>query len=60
MTTKQKIILEKKVTEWRQTSIDERRSAWRAVLVDRVENSMAMEGEPVSREWLDKARANKA
>jgi hypothetical protein len=59
MTNYQKQSLERKVADWRKTPATERRAAWRAVLADRVKNSMAMEKEPVSKKWLEKARAGK-
>ena len=40
------------VAKWRNLSKKERRSVSRAANVEKVVNSMAMEGEPVSELWL--------
>lgn len=43
------------IKAWRALSESDKVTRRRAVVVERVVNSMAMEGEPVSREWIDQA-----
>ena len=53
MTTKEKRMYAN-IEEWRSLSKTERHSILRASNVERVASSMAMEGEPVSKLWLQK------
>ena len=53
-------LIEARLAAWRALSDDQRRKAWRSVLVERVVNSMAMEGEPVSDEWIKQAKTQVA
>ena len=53
MTAKEKRIYAN-IEKWRSLSKSERRSVLRASNVERVASSMAMEGEPVSKLWLQK------
>jgi hypothetical protein len=52
LTTSQRDLIEARLAEWRALSDERRGAQWRAVLVDRVVSSMAMEGEPVSEQWI--------
>ena len=42
----------KNIAEWRKLSKTEQRKIRRSSIVSRVVSSMAMEGEPVSQEWI--------
>ena len=53
MTTKEKRMYAN-IEKWRSLSRAERHAISRASNVERVANSMAMEGEPVSEVWLQK------
>lgn len=53
MTTKEKRMYAN-IEKWRNLSKAERHSILRASNVERVASSMAMEGEPVSKLWLQK------
>ena len=53
MTTKEKR-MHANIKKWRSLSKTERHSILRASNVERVASSMAMEGEPVSKLWLQK------
>lgn len=44
------------VTNWRALPDGEKTSRRRAAVVDHVVHSMAMEGEPVSRQWVANAK----
>ena len=44
----------KNIAEWRKLSKTEQRKIRRSSVVSRVISSMAMEGEPVSQEWIRK------
>jgi hypothetical protein len=52
MTKSQRTLIEARLAKWRALPEDQRRAAWRSVLVERVVSSMAMEGEPVSEAWI--------
>jgi hypothetical protein len=60
MTESQRTLIEARLAKWRALPEDQRRGAWRSVLVERVANSMAMEGEPVSEAWIKQAKAKAA
>jgi predicted flap endonuclease-1-like 5' DNA nuclease len=60
MTTSQRTRIEARLAKGRSLSEAERAAAWRSVLVDRVANSMAMEGEPVSDQWIKQAKTKAA
>jgi hypothetical protein len=61
MTYNEETILKKLVSDWQKQPEQKRQDIWHANLVKMVESSMAMEGEPVSNEWIKKAkRAAKA
>ncbi|MCL2451917.1 hypothetical protein FWD20_03570 [Candidatus Saccharibacteria bacterium] len=53
---KQKI-LTSKIAAWRARDPEQRKTIWRKSLISRVKNSMAMENEPVSKEWLEQAQS---
>jgi predicted flap endonuclease-1-like 5' DNA nuclease len=60
MTKSERTRIEARLAKWRSLPQAERLAAWRSVLVDRVANSMAMEGEPVSDQWIKQAKAKAA
>jgi hypothetical protein len=60
MTKGERIRIEARLAEWRALPEADRRTAWQAVLVERVANSMAMEGEPVSDQWIQQVTAKAA
>jgi len=48
------------VAAWRALEPSEKLRIRQAVAIDRVVASMAMEGEPVSQEWISQAKARRA
>ena len=53
MTTREKRMYQN-IEKWRSLPESERRSILRASAVQQVASSMAMEGEPVSKAWIQK------
>ena len=60
MTINQKTRLNKRVAAYRRRPLSQRRKSVKSVLVDRVASSMAMEREPVSKQWIRNAKAGRA
>ena len=48
------------VAAWRALEPAEKLRIRQSVVIDRVVASMGMEGEPVSQEWIDQAKARRA
>jgi hypothetical protein len=60
MTVEQRHIIERRIENWRKLDATIRERAWYDAVIDLAVNSMAMEAEPVSKTWVQKAKANRA
>jgi hypothetical protein len=56
MTYNQLKTIDNKIADWRKKSAEQKRTVWRSDLVSRVQDSMAMENEPVSEKWVKQAK----